>query len=70
MLLRRERILSTARIYDKFEALLAEMGQNAPKDDGEREIFRRLFFAGYFDGWEAAEDVGWSTHLMRLLHLE
>jgi hypothetical protein len=62
-----ELTVSTARMYDKFESLLSEMGQNAPKDAGEREIFRRIFIRGYGDGWQDAEAVSKATHFLRLI---
>jgi hypothetical protein len=62
--------MSAADLYRSFDKLLADLGQNAPKNDGEREIFRRIFCRGYEDGWRAAENVGFLTHLARLLRLQ
>lgn len=59
--------MSAARMYEQFEALMSEMGQNAPKDRGEREIFRRIFVRAYGDGWQDAEAVSKATHFLRLI---
>lgn len=62
--------MSKADMYEKFETLVVDLGQNAPKSKGEREIFRRIFLRGYENGWAAAERVGFWTHFARLLRLQ
>ena len=59
--------MSERQIYAHFEQLLSDLGPNAPKNAGEREIFRRIFVRGYGDGWQDAENVSAWTHLLRLI---
>ena len=59
--------MTVRKMYEGFDQLISDLGPNAPKNDGEREIFRRVFIRGYENGWQDAENVSGWTHLLRLI---